>query len=274
MTHITGGAASARQYVPATRSKEHQLSESAIGMGSTRKIEAVIFDCDGVLVDSEPMHDAATREELRSRGIALPDTFFEEHVGMRVADQMTVLAHQFALDPEELYRARERRFWALATERFTEVPGSVDAIRRLHSAKLKIAVATSGNRRWIDYVVDRLGVADQISATVSGDDVSEPKPHPEPYLAAAAALGVSARRCGVVEDSERGYLSAVAADCVVVVLDRTCSEPHRFADATAVTTSMSQARDFLLTAASEGVDRWRQHRFPHQSYLRSPRRIH
>jgi HAD superfamily hydrolase (TIGR01509 family) len=213
-----------------------------------------VFDCDGVLVDSEPLHDAATRDELEHRGIALPNSFFDEHVGMRVADQMAVLAARHGFDPDNLYAAREQRFWTLVRTRFAEVPGSVDTVRRLHAAGIKIAVATSGTRRWIDYVIDRLGLEAEIAATISGEDVHEPKPHPEAYLMATAALGVAPRQSAVVEDSERGYRAAVEAGCIVVVLNRHGREPHRFTDATAVTTSMPHARDVLLRAATHGVD--------------------
>jgi beta-phosphoglucomutase-like phosphatase (HAD superfamily) len=118
---------------------------------------------------------------------------------------------------------------------------------------VKIAVATSGTRRWIDYVIDRLGLGAE-TATISGEDVREPKPHPEAYRRATAALGVAARRCAVVEDSERGYRAAIEAGCIVVVLNRHGHEPHRFTDAVAVTTSMPHARDVLLKAATGGVD--------------------
>jgi len=217
------------------------------------RIEAVVFDCDGVLADSEPLHDAATREELEHRGFALTNSFFDEHIGMRVADQMAVLAARHGFDPDDLYAGRERRFWKLARTRFAEVPGSVDTVRRVHAAGLKIAVATSGTRRWIDYVVDRLGLGTEITATISGEDVREPKPRPEAYLMAAAALGISAQRCAVVEDSERGYRAAIDAGCIVVVLNRHGRESDRFSDAAAVTTSMPQACDVLLSAATDGV---------------------
>ena len=89
--------------------------------------------------------------------------------------------------------------------------------------------------------------------TISGEDVREPKPQPGAYLMAAAALGISAQRCAVVEDSERGYRAAIEAGCMVVVLNRHGGDPHRFADAAAVTTSMPQACDVLLSAATDGV---------------------
>jgi len=84
--------------------------------------------------------------------------------------------------------------------------------------------------------------------TISGEDVREPKPRPEAYLMAAAALGISAQRCAVVEDSERGYRAAIDAGCIVVVLNRHGRELHRFSDAAAVTTSMPQACDVRCSA--------------------------
>jgi HAD superfamily hydrolase (TIGR01509 family) len=173
---------------------------------------------------------------------------------MRVIDQMAALAELYGIEHETLYLARERRFWAMAAEHFRAVPGSAEAVRELHAAGLQIAVATSGTREWIDFVVDELGLATEISATISAADVHEPKPHPQAYLAAAEALRLPARSCGVVEDSERGCRSAIAAGCLVVILDRDGRTPEQFAGAAAVTTSMPQAREFLLRAAAEPAD--------------------
>jgi mannitol-1-/sugar-/sorbitol-6-phosphatase len=213
-------------------------------------IRAVIFDCDGVLVDSEPMHAAATRAEMQHRGVALTDDFFDDHIGMRVIDQMAALADRYGIDHEELFTARERRFWEMAANQFREVPGSAETVRALHAAGLKIAVATSGTREWIDHVIDELGLGSEISASISAADVHEPKPHPQAYLAAASAVGVPAQNCGVVEDSERGCRSAVAAGCVVAILDRDGRSPEQFTGAAAVTTSMREVREFLLRVAS------------------------
>lgn len=255
MTQVTGTVV--------CRADATEPSSELQGAALTRpRIEAVIFDCDGVLVESEPIHAAATREELDHRGIALPEAFFDDHVGMRVIDQMAVLAERYAFDLDELYAARERRFWALAATRFAEVPGSAETVRQLHGVGLKIGVATSGTREWIDYVVDRLGLFTQISTTVSAADVREPKPHPQAYLTAAAALGSAPQSCAVVEDSERGCRSAIAARCLVVMLDRNGRDPYRFPDAAAVTTSMPEACEFLLQAATTSVDPRIQHRWP------------
>jgi beta-phosphoglucomutase-like phosphatase (HAD superfamily) len=217
-------------------------------------IRAVVFDCDGVLVDSEPMHAAATRDEMRARGCELADDFFDDYIGMRVVDQIAVLADRFGIDPLSLFEARERRFWSLAVDQFREVPGSAETVRALHAAGLKIAVATSGTRKWIDHVIHELGLSTEISASISAADVQEPKPHPQAYLAAAEAIGLPAHRCGVVEDSELGCRSAVSAGCLVVILDRDRRAADRFAGAATITASMSQAREFLLRASGQNSD--------------------
>lgn len=222
--------------------KEHPLSHPYI--------RAVIFDCDGVLVDSEGLHATASQEELRDRGIDVPDQFFHDYMGMRVIDQLAILAERYGVDHATLFEARERRFWAMAAKHIREVPGSADTVRLLSAAGLSIAVATSGSRRWIDYVIDELHLGTEISASVSADDVEHPKPHPQPYLLAADALGIAPERCGAVEDSGRGCRSAVAAGCVVAVLDRDNRAPEQFAGAAAITNSWAEAREFLLSAAA------------------------
>lgn len=216
------------------------------------RLEAVVFDCDGVLVDSEPIHDAATREEMKARGISLSDSFFDEHIGMRVEDQMRVLGAQFGFDAAELYRAREARFWAITENRdIPQVPGSAATVRAVAEAGMAVAVATSGNRLWVRHVLDQLDISQYVRSAISGDDVTEPKPSPEPYLAACAAVGVEAARAGVVEDSARGVRSAAAAGCRVLLLDRSHSFPARVAGATFIVDNFDDARAFLLFEANE-----------------------
>lgn len=212
--------------------------------------EAVIFDCDGVLVDSEPVHDAATINELLSRGIELPSRFLHEHKGRRVVDQIGVISEHYDLDPHELLQAREARFWRSVRDQIPAIPGSAACVRALHEAGVNIAVATSGSRQWIEHVLDQLNLAGCVSQVVSGDDVVNPKPHPEPYQRASDALGVPTDRCVVVEDSVLGYQSAKAAGCKVVVLSRGSEAvaPERFPGAREFTTSMDDVARILMAA--------------------------
>lgn len=213
-------------------------------------VAAVIFDCDGVLVDSEPIHDAATFNELMSRGIELPPDFLHEHKGRRVVDQIGMISERYDLDQHELLEAREARFWDAVQDQVTAVPDSASCVRSLHEAGVDIAVATSGSRRWIEHVLDLLDLTECVSHVVSGDDVVNPKPHPEPYQRASDLLGVSADRCVVVEDSVLGFQSAKAAGCSVVVLvsgSETAPE-ERFPGVREFATSMDHVSRILRAA--------------------------
>ncbi len=177
MTGITspGGGFAADERSEIGRVNVLPLTEPA----STWDLEGVVFDCDGVLVDSEPVHDAATRDETRARGVTLSQSHFDEHIGMRVEDQMYLLARKYGLDPTALFEAREARLWAMIDRvGVPAIAGSVAVVRALTEAGVPVAVATSGNRRLINHVLDRLGIAADVVASVSGDDVTEPKPAP------------------------------------------------------------------------------------------------
>lgn len=191
-------------------------------------LRAVVFDCDGVLVDSEPVHAQATTQQLKSLGTPIPEGLFERIIGMRVRDQMTIVGELTGHDPQRLFDGREERFWELIRLNFPAMPGAASTIRRLHEAGFAIGVASSGTREYVDYVVTALGVRDLVDAVTSGDDVRQPKPDPECYLRTATALGVPAASCAAVEDSELGVRSAAAARMHVLALQPAATSvlPH------------------------------------------------
>jgi len=184
------------------------------------RLRAVVFDCDGVLVDSEPAHARATSEHLASLGTPIDPALFDRLIGMRVRDQMTIVGDLTGHDPTELFAGRERRFWDLLHHEFPAMAGAAAGVRRLCDAGFAVGVATSGTREYVDHVLTMLGVRELISATTCGDDVRQPKPDPECYLRTAAELGIAASLCVAVEDTELGARSAAAAGMHVLGLDR------------------------------------------------------
>ncbi|MGH8888252.1 MAG: HAD family hydrolase [Acidothermaceae bacterium] len=183
-------------------------------------VRAVIFDCDGVLVDSEPTHAKATSEHLASLGTPIAPELFDRLIGMRVRDQMDVVAKLTGHDADALFTGREARFWKLIHAEFPAMPDAAETIRRLHAGGFVIGVATSGTREYIDHVVSQLHISHLVAAVTCGDDVRQPKPDPECYLRTASAMGVPASRCAAVEDSELGAASAAAARMQVLRLNR------------------------------------------------------
>ena len=178
---------------------------------------ALIFDLDGVLVDSMPVHELAWRRYLESLGFDGSDISSRMH-GRRndeivrdflgeTMDQHAVLAHG---------AAKERVFRDLLRERLREslVAGIAEWLDRVEGAP--IALATNAERANIDFTLDGTGLRRYFDVIVDGSEVSRPKPAPDVYLRAAELLGISPRDCIVFEDSPVGVAAAVAAGMRVV----------------------------------------------------------
>jgi len=178
---------------------------------------ALIFDLDGVIVDSMPVHELAWREYLESLGMDahdIPsrmrglrnDEIVRDFLGQEV-DQQTVLAHG---------AAKERLFREIMRTRLQQnvVPGIADWLKRVSGAP--IGLATNAERANIDFTLDGTGLHGYFDVIVDGSQVEHPKPAPDVYLRAAELLGVPPRNCVVFEDSPVGVAAARAADMRVV----------------------------------------------------------
>ncbi|QQB37437.1 HAD family phosphatase [Achromobacter deleyi] len=181
--------------------------------------DAVLFDCDGVLVDSEPITARVLTAMLNELGWAIT---FEEatriFTGKAVRDELPLIQARtgVALSPDWFAQFRERRNAALDRE-LLEIPGAPDAVRALHrTLDGRIAVASGADRRKVELQLAKVGIADCFAERVfSGHEMPRSKPYPDVYLAAASALGVDPRRCAVVEDTVTGATAGVAAGATV-----------------------------------------------------------
>jgi len=178
----------------------------------------VVLDCDGVLVDSEPLHAWATTLWAKTVGITLHPKYFHDLVGMTVFDQIAHIVKGTGHDPTEAYHAREEHFWGLIHQ-IEPMIGVVDLIRRLHTAGTRIAIASNGSREYLEHVIDRLKIAQLIEGFICADEVTHPKPDPEPYLKAAELLELPPTSCVAVEDSPAGLTSALAAGMAVILIN-------------------------------------------------------
>jgi HAD superfamily hydrolase (TIGR01509 family) len=202
------------------------------------KFEAVLFDCDGVLVDSEPITNGVLREMLAERGWAISqEECMRTFVGRALKDEVQRIEAQTgsAVTPAWLAEFADRRNAAL-TERVAAIPNVVDAVRDIHARyRGRIACASGADRRKVELQLRKVGLFDCFEGRIfSGYETPRSKPYPDVYLAAVAALKVDAARCAVVEDTVPGVMAGVAARATV------------FAYAPAGTTHVSPAQ---LTAA-------------------------
>jgi HAD superfamily hydrolase (TIGR01509 family) len=183
-------------------------------------VRAVIFDMDGVLVDSEPLHFEVLNGILAERGQALDRAAYEAFIGTTTEATWATLIERFGL-PASLESYLDRYNAALLDlfqRPHPPQPGVVSLIDRLQQQGLPLGLASSSPRLWIDATLGSIGLADRFQTIVAGDDVppGQGKPAPAIYLLAAARLGVEPAACVAIEDSPNGVLSAHRAGMYVI----------------------------------------------------------
>jgi HAD superfamily hydrolase (TIGR01509 family) len=182
-------------------------------------IEGVIFDLDGVLLDSEQVWDE-TREQLANeRGGRWHENAQRDMMGMSSLEWSRYMHETIGLpeSPEEISREVVRRLASLYREHLPELPGAREAVERL-ATRWPLGLASSSNRELIDLVLELMGVAHLFRATVSSEEVARGKPAPDVYLEAARRLGVDPTHAAAIEDSENGIRAAKAAGMRVLAI--------------------------------------------------------
>ena len=178
-------------------------------LGSDTELEAVVFDFDGTLVDTMPLHYRAYRDVLHGYGISLTMERFLLVTGGKASETIPRMAGR-ALTPrevEQIHRAKKERVATLfATEEIVRLHTSI--ILRLLAGRLPLALASAGSRDGILLILNRLGWATFFNSIVTGEDVVHGKPAPDAFLLAAAQMNVRANACLVFEDTDAGIEAA------------------------------------------------------------------
>ena len=172
---------------------------------------ALIFDCDGTLADSMPLHWRAWDAVCKRNGIELPEERFYKLGGVPSQKILAMLKQEqgLAFDPAEISRQKEEAYLPLMAE--VKLIEPVAAIAREHVGKLPMAVATGGRTKYIRPLLEGLGISDWFQAIVTSDDVKNHKPAPDTFLKAAALLGVPPEDCRAFEDTDLGMEAIRAA---------------------------------------------------------------
>ncbi|MDM0114838.1 HAD family phosphatase [Variovorax sp. J22R133] len=181
--------------------------------------DAVLFDCDGVLVDSEPITNRVLRDMLEELGWSLTlEECMRTFVGKAVMDETALIEANTGvqLTNEWLLSFRARRNEALDRD-LVEIDGAPAAVRALHaSLGGRIACASGADRFKVELQLEKIGVLDAFKGRIfSGHEMPRSKPAPDVYIAAARALGVEPERCAVVEDTVTGAMAGIAAGATV-----------------------------------------------------------
>ncbi len=177
-------------------------------------MKAVIFDMDGVLVDSEPLHYESDITLLERLGISAPEGYLDRFVGMTNPVMWAEIAREFAIekDVEEILNAQlSLKLKLLKKANLKPIDGIPELLAEIRKARIPVAVASSSSAIFIKEVLARIGVARYIDAYVSGENVPKSKPEPDVYLKAAETIGVEPAFCVAIEDSKNGAIAAKRA---------------------------------------------------------------
>lgn len=205
--------------------------------------QAVILDLDGLMINSEPLHQRAFNEYLSRHGVGYQfgeEEYGQAFVGVPVRGNADYLIRRFHLNvtPEELIEEREAIFEALIgnPENVVAMPGLYNALDKLQKRSLVLAVASASPRNQVETMLRGLGIAARFKVIVTGSDVNRPKPAPDIYELAVKRLDVPKENCLAVEDSATGVAAAKAACLRVIVVPSmyTLQQDLSLADAQAV----------------------------------------
>ena len=203
-------------------------------------IRAIVFDFDGLIIDSETAIAGAWRELFEAHGLMLPEHLLRRMLGTRendhlLWDELQALAGRLDLPA---LRASHRARGAALSDELPLLPGVRKQLDAARNAGLRLAVASSSSAWWVNGHLERLGIRDRFAAVCSREDAPKSKPDPGVYLAALRRLELEAKHAIAIEDSEPGVAAAKAAGLRCVAVPGSFTEQMSFAKADLVLPSL------------------------------------
>jgi HAD superfamily hydrolase (TIGR01509 family) len=221
------------------------------------KVEAVVFDLDGVILDTEELWDEVREGFARERGGRWSERAQADMMGMSSPEWSRYMHEVVGVTdtPDEINHEVVRRMLARYSERLPMIDGAVEAVERL-AARWPLGLASSSNRELIERALEVSGLARHFAATVSSEEVARGKPAPDVYLDAARRLRADPEACVAIEDSANGIRSAHAAGMSVIAIPNAAFPPP--ADALDVAdvclTSIRELRPETVERANRSVN--------------------
>lgn len=207
----------------------------------TPRIKAVVFDLDGLMINTEDLFERSGRELLNRRGRMMTDDLRRQMMGRRPHEALALLidAHELSESIEELLAESKALLDRLVQQYLAPMPGLFELLDHVEQCGLRMGVATSSPRSYLEEMLARFDLKRRFAMTLAAEDVTHGKPHPEIYLKAAETLGISPREMLVLEDSEAGTLAGASAQAVIVAVPHDHSRRHDFSSATYVAHSLA-----------------------------------
>jgi HAD superfamily hydrolase (TIGR01509 family) len=210
----------------------------------SEELRAVVFDLDGLLVNSEDLYEQAGETVLRRRGKTYDAALREQMMGRPVVDalQLMIDCHSLTDPLEDLMCECREVLEALMATSLAPMPGVEELLDQLQAENVPVAVATSATREYADHVLTRLNLKHRFRFILTADDIARGKPDPEVYLLAAKRLGIAPFQMLVLEDSANGCRAAVAAGAFTVAVPNRHTREHIFAGARFIADTLGDDR--------------------------------
>jgi HAD superfamily hydrolase (TIGR01509 family) len=211
-------------------------------------IKAVVFDLDGLMFNTEDIFNEVGRLVLARRNKEMTRELLQQMMGRRAPEalQLMIDFHDLRDSVPGLIDETRTLFIELAADRLAPMPGLYSLLEHIETRGLSKAVATSSGRRYLEEILNRFELLGRFHTTLTAEDVTHGKPHPEIYLTAAARLGVAAHEMLVLEDSHAGTTAGVSAKAVVVSVPNNHSRYQDFSHATHVVERLDDPRVLAL----------------------------
>ncbi|HWY79735.1 MAG TPA: HAD family phosphatase [Candidatus Sulfotelmatobacter sp.] len=221
-------------------------------------IKAVIFDVDGTMVDSEPIHIDAWGKTLQFYNHRLHDLSPELQANMAgkkpaiIAQEMVEDLH-LSISPEILLQKKTNIFMQMIKTDLQGMPGVVSSIKQLKKDGYKLGIGTSLTKDYVDIVLKYLNVRKYFDMIVTGDEIKNGKPHPDTYLTVAKKLGVKPEECIVIEDATSGIKSAKTAGCLCIAIENSNVVPQNTSLADKIIRSLDEIDKKLIDTIEKSI---------------------
>jgi HAD superfamily hydrolase (TIGR01509 family) len=223
-----------------------------VGTLNRNSPRAVVFDLDGLMFNTEELYQEVGAELLRRRGYEFTQELLDRMMGRpsHIALQIMIDTHTLKATVGELLAETDEIFPGILKERLAPMPGLIELLAALEKNSIPKAIATSSRRHFVEHVLGVFNFGPRFSPILTSEDITHGKPHPEIYLKAAERLSLPAGETLVLEDSQNGCRSAVAAGAIAVAVPGAHSRNHDFTGAALIADTLADRRIYELLELS------------------------